>query len=277
MSNTPRDVPDSLRKNPELDAWIRVDADARSITVRTGKVELGQGITTALALIAAEELDVSLARMRVECADSTRPPFEFLTVGSMSVETSGVSLRLAAAEARRCLLALAAEQLGVQPDSLVVDDGVIRSSRCERTTDYWQLAAGRRFQQQVRADTAPKAPGARKLVGRRAQRVDMEALVYAERRFVNDLARPDMLHARSVRPLYPGARLVSVDLEPVRSLPGVVHVHRDGSYLGVIAQREEQAIHAAERLHALAQYEHEATLPAGRDLPGLLRERVFGS
>jgi CO/xanthine dehydrogenase Mo-binding subunit len=270
-------LPDSLRKNPDLDSWLQLDADTRTVRVRTGKVELGQGITTALALIVAEELDVSLQRIRVECADSARPPFEFLTVGSMSVETSGVSLRLAAAEARDCLLARAAEALGVEQSSLQVQDGEIRSPHGERRTDYWQLARGRRFERQVSGAIAPKPARDHRLVGQRAQRVDMAELVFGERRFVNDLTRPGMLHARSVRCVRPGARLVSVELESVRRLPGVVHVQRDGSFLAVVAEREEQAQAAAQRLAELAQYDQGASLADSRGLPERLPEHVFGS
>ena len=270
-------LPDSLRRNPDLDSWIRIDADGRSVTVRTGKVELGQGIATALALIAAEELDVRLERIRVEHADSAHPPFEFLTVGSMSVETSGMSLRLAAAEARHVLLTRAAELLGVPLESLRVEDGEIRGARGEQRTDYWQLMAGRRFERQVSGAIAPKPAAAHGIVGRRAQRLELQALVFGEQRFVNDLTRPGMLHARCVRHVRPGARLAHVDLEPVRALPGVVHVHRDGSFLAVVARREEQAVHAAQRLSELASYTHEGQLPELARLSELLRERVFGS
>src|SRR5262245_50354642 len=135
-------LPPNLQQNPRLSDWIRVDA-SDTITVRTGKVELGQGITTALALIAAEELDVSLERIRIETADTARPPNEFMTVGSMSIETSGVAVRQAAAEARKHLLVRAASALDVPETELSVDDGVV--SGHGRTVSYWELMHGQSF------------------------------------------------------------------------------------------------------------------------------------
>ena len=112
MSEPERPLPGHLARQPELDTWLRIDADG-TVTLCTGKVELGQGLKTAIARIGAEELDVSLARIRVETADSAHGPNEFMTVGSMSIEESGTAMRLVAAEARQHLLELAAQRLRV--------------------------------------------------------------------------------------------------------------------------------------------------------------------
>jgi CO/xanthine dehydrogenase Mo-binding subunit len=135
------ELPGSLAENRELDLWLRIDP-RDTITLFTGKVELGQGLRTAIARIGAEELDVSLARVRVETADTARGPKEGLTAGSMSIEQSGSAMRQATAEARARLLALAAVELGTTPDQLTVEDGRIVSARGGET-DYWRLLGGR--------------------------------------------------------------------------------------------------------------------------------------
>ena len=127
LSQEPARLPGSLQTNRMLDAWIRIAADGK-VTVFTGKVELGQGIVTALAQIAAEELDVPLAQVTMVPADTGRTPNEGQTAGSQSIENSGTALRMAGAEVRAILLELAAERFGVGADTLKVADGVITAS-----------------------------------------------------------------------------------------------------------------------------------------------------
>ena len=129
----------SLRFTPDLDSWIRIHRDG-TVTVFTGKVELGQGLKSAIARIGAEEMDVSLERVRVQTADTACSPNEFFTVGSQSMEDSGTAVRQAAAEARRHLLELASERLGVPVDRLQVEDGTIKVPNSELHTTYWELA-----------------------------------------------------------------------------------------------------------------------------------------
>ena len=126
------ELPASLKRNPALDLWVRVDP-RDTITVRTGKVEIGQGILTALTLIAAEELDVEPARVRIETAVTGRSPNELITAGSMSVEDSGSALRQACAQARRIMLEHAASDLGVELAALRVDGR--RDRRAGRESD----------------------------------------------------------------------------------------------------------------------------------------------
>jgi len=269
-------LPASLQANPQLDDWIRIDPEG-TITVRTGKVELGQGIRTAVALIAAEELDVSPARMRVQGADSARPPVEFMTVGSMSIEQSGAAVRQAAAEARRLLLARAAEQLGVEVAALSVDDGVVRAGNGQGSVSYWTLMAGARFEHVLTTLAVPKSPEAYRVVGLPAQRIDLPAIAFGTHRFVQDLAPEGVLHARVVRPPSPRAKLRAVDVAAAQALPGVVTVVRDGSFLAVVAEREEQAIAAAEALRASADFEATVALPAQDGVHAQLRANVVGS
>ncbi|HSM56614.1 MAG TPA: 2Fe-2S iron-sulfur cluster-binding protein, partial [Candidatus Sulfomarinibacteraceae bacterium] len=246
------DLPRALVDTPELDRWIRVNED-ETITIFTGKVEYGQGLKTAIAQIGAEELQVNLERVRVVMADTAQTPDEGLTVGSMSLETSGKAVRWAAAAARRHLLALAFEELEAGcagPDELHVDDGTISDPASGRNATYWQLLGGRRFGLRVTGAARPLPPEQHRVVGHPAQRLDLPPKVSGEPVFVHDLELPGMVHARVVRPPWPGARLVAMDDAPVAQMPGVLKVVRDGSFLGVIAEREEQALAAAEALRS---------------------------
>ena len=229
-------LPPSLQQNPNLDSWVRINTDG-TITLFTGKVEFGQGIKTALAQIGAEELDVSLERIRVAAADTDCSPDEGLTVGSMSLETSGSAIRYAAAEARHILLSIAFEELEAPRDRLIVIDGIISDPHTGRNTTYWDLFGGQNFGRQVTGLVQPKKPDQHTLVGQAAKNLDLLDKITGSPCFVHDLDLPGMVHARVVRPPHYTARLASVDAEAVNNLPGVLKVVRDGSFLAVIAQR----------------------------------------
>jgi CO/xanthine dehydrogenase Mo-binding subunit len=238
-------LPGSLAENRMLDAWIRIDADG-SATIFPGKVELGQGITTALTQIAAEELDLPLARVRVLTTDTSRSPNEGVTAGSQSIEYGGTALRLASAEVRGILLDLAAKRLGVATDTLTVVDGTIRSDG--RKVGYGELAAEVDLDREATAKIAPKPPAAHKIVGKSIPRFDIPNKVTGGVAYVQDMRLPGMVHGRIVRPPRPGSKLDNVDEAAVKSMPGVIAVVRDGSFLGVVAEREEQAIKARQAL-----------------------------
>ena len=139
-------LPRSLANQPELDAWIRISSD-NTVTIFTGKVELGQGITTALAQIAAEELNLSLDQIEMVSGDTARTPDEGSTTGSRSIEVSGAAVRAAAAEARGILLDLAAQKLAVAPEKLEIKEGVIRpQGKTQPRVSYGELIGDRRFQ-----------------------------------------------------------------------------------------------------------------------------------
>ncbi|HEY8368001.1 MAG TPA: molybdopterin cofactor-binding domain-containing protein [Thermodesulfobacteriota bacterium] len=250
----------SLGRTPALDAWIRVAPDG-TVTVFTGKVELGQGILTALAQIAADELDVAIERVRVVSADTARTPDEGYTAGSMSVETSGAALRQAAAEVRRILLDLAAERLSVPVERLEVDDGAITVRGSGTRTSYWALANDVRLHREATGAARPKPPSRHRLVGRSVPRLDIPRKVTGGASYVHDLRLPGMLFGRVCRPPSFGARLLSVDEAAVRAMPGVVALVRDGDFLAVAAEREEQAIAAVERLRQAARWREAPTLP----------------
>jgi nicotinate dehydrogenase subunit B len=255
----PAALPGSLAGNRMLDAWIRIAADGGA-TVCTGKVELGQGIVTALAQIAAEELDLPLARLHMISGDTEKTPNEGITSGSQSIENGGVALRLAGAEVRAILIDLAAKRLGVEASGLAVADGVISTADGRKVT-YGELARDADLHREVTAKAKPKSPTAHRIVGKSIARFDIPGKVTGGVAYVQDLRLPGMLHGRVVRPPSYGAKLTAIDEAKIKAMPGVVAVVRDGSFLGVIAEREEQAIRASVALGDTAKWTAGPPLP----------------
>lgn len=252
----------SSSAQPDLDAWLRVNDD-ETVTIFSGKVELGQGIKTALAQIAADELDLSMERIRVVTADTARTPDEGGTTGSRSLETSGVAIRLAAAEARSHMLSLAFEVLeSLTPaEDLDVQDGVITDKRSGRRTSYWELMAGRRFDRRINMRRSSKAHTLYQHVGSSTRRVDLLAKVTGGAPYVHDLELPGMLHARVVRPPNYHAQLASIDVAEIQAMPGILAVVRDGRFLAVIAEREDQALRAHDQAREIATWRDAGSLP----------------
>ncbi len=264
-------LPGSLERYKRLDSWIRINADG-TVTVFTGKVEIGQGIKTALAQIAADELDVAPGRIEMVTADTGITPDEGVTAGSLSLLQSGNAIRQAAAEARAYMVAMAAARLGVAADALQVTDGTVRmKSGSGGQVSYWELLGGRFFQYEATGQVKPKTPDQYKVVGQRMPRLDIPAKMTGGVAYVQDIRLPGMLHARVVRPPSYGARLRGLDVSATQKMPGVVKVVRDGSFLAVIAHREEQAIAAADRLRGDAKWDEPRTLPDRESIYDVLR------
>lgn len=253
-------LPGSLNANRMLDGWIRINAN-NTVTVFTGKCEIGQGILTALAQIAADELDVAYERVEIVSADTARTPNEGMTAGSLSVEMSGSALRFACAEARATLLAAAAQKLNVAVEKLSVNDGAISASPVRLT--YWDVAKDVNFKREATGGAKPKPATQHKVIGKSVPRRDFPAKVTGGAAFVQDMRLPGMVHGRVVRPPSYRAQLQSVDEAAVKAMPGVVAVMRDGGFLAVAAEREEQAIKAAQALRASAKWSETPDLPPG--------------
>ncbi|MFQ5660603.1 MAG: molybdopterin cofactor-binding domain-containing protein [Gammaproteobacteria bacterium] len=251
----------SLQKNSDLDDWLVICTDGRVI-VRTGKVELGQRISTALAIIAAEELDVDPARIEVQAADTRTAPDEHYTAGSMSLEHSGTAIRQMAAQARQLLLQKAAQALSIPVSELDVNDGRICQAGGGSGISYWELQGGQPFKVKVNGQARTKSPHRYRLIGRAAEPRNIKELITGRARFLHDMDLPGMVHGRVVRPPGYHARLKEVKLDKVRHLSGVLQVVRDGHFLGVIAEREEQAVKAARSLTRHARWYNGLELPA---------------
>lgn len=254
-----RKLPGSLDANRRLDRWLCINHDG-TVTVTPGKVEIGQGILTALVQIVAEELDIRVGRIRLAPATTAFSPDEGITSGSRSIQESGLALRHAAAEARSLLLERAAQKLGVTLENLTVVDGVI-TARSGGSVTYWELATPDLLAHEAGFDVVAKLPAEHAVVGTSLARIDIFGKISGKPSYVQDMALPGMLHGRIARPPGPRARLKSVNVREVEQMPGVVAVVRDGSFLGVIAQREEQAIRAERRLARIAQWDAGAALP----------------
>jgi CO/xanthine dehydrogenase Mo-binding subunit len=256
--------PGSLKTSPYLDSWIRIDADG-GITVCTGKAELGQGFRTAFQQIAAEELDVAFASLKVVTADTSLTANEGYTSGSHSMQDSGTAIQNAAAQARELLVAeaarrfdLPAEQLRTENAEVVAPDG--------RRLGYGELVAGDLLHVQAQAKSRLKDPATFKVMGQPVPRVDIPAKVTGGAAYVQDMRLPGMVHARMVRPPSYGAELVECDTSAVEKMPGVVSVIRDGNVLAVAAEKEFQSIKAMRALSAAAKWKETASLPDQDDL-----------
>jgi len=230
----PAPLPGSLQTNRMLSGWLRINADG-SVTMMTGKIELGQGITTALCQIVSDELDIDYKRIKVISGDTALTPNEGVTSGSLSIQDSGTALRFASAEARDILMQAASAKLGVPADQLRVEDGTI-SGPAGRTT-YWELTTVPADKREATAKAKPKAVAGHKLIGQSVQRRDIPPKVTGGVVYVQDIRLPGMLYGRVVRPPSPGAKLAAVDEGAVRRMPGVVAVVRDGNFLGVVVRR----------------------------------------
>jgi len=264
----PPPPPGSLKGAPYLDSWFRLDADG-AITVFTGKAELGQGFKTACQQIAAEELDVPFASLKLVTADTSRTANEGYTSGSNSMKDSGTAVQHAAAQVRALLIAEAARRLELPAENLKTDNGAVIAPDGRRL-GYGELVAGEMLHVQAQAKSALKDPAAYRVIGQPVPRVDIPAKVTGGAAYVQDIRLPGMLHARVVRPPGYGAELTACDTSAVEKMPGVVKIVRDGNFLAVIAAKEYQAVKAMQTLASAAKWKETARLPKQDNLPAVL-------
>jgi nicotinate dehydrogenase subunit B len=264
-------LPASLKANPRLDRWLRFCSDG-SVEVRTGKVELGQGILTALAQIAADELDVPLDRVRVLAADTANAPDEAVTSGSRSVQDSGAALRQVCAEARALHLAEAARRWQVAPSVLRVQAGVIGAEDGRRCT-YVELADAALLAAQASGGTVPKRPAQHHIVGQSVPRRQVSDTVAGRARYIHDLVLDGILHGRVLHPPHADAELVHSDSAPARALDGVHAVVQDGRLFGVLADSTHHVEQARARLARSIEWRDGARLPDRQGLAAWLRRQ----
>ena len=256
----------SLAANPVLSSWLAFSPDG-TVTIRPGKVEYGQGVWTALAQVAAEELDVALARVTVAPVSTGTSPDEGVTSGSLSIQHSGSALRQACAQARALLLAEAAGKLGTAAAELAVEDGQILAAGQPTGLNYWSLAGPGLLDREASDPVPVKPPDRWSVAGRSAPRLDLPDKVTGRPRFLHDMVLPGMLYGRVVRPPAVVAELLSTG-DP--DLPPDVIVVRDGSFLGVVAATDSRALRAARLVAKAAQWQVTESLPDDRDLKGFL-------
>jgi len=260
--------PGSLATTPLLDSWIRIDVDG-SITVFTGKAELGQGFKTAFQQVAAEELDVSFESLKVITADTSLTANEGYTAGSHSMQDSGTAIQNAAAQARDLLVAEAAKRLDLPAENLRTENGAVISSDGRRL-GYGDLVAAGMLHVQAQPKSKLKDPATFKVMGKPIPRVDIPAKVTGGAAYVQDMRLSGMVHARIVRPPSYGAQLTDCDTSAIEKLPGVVKVVRDGNFLAVVAKKEFQSVKAMNALAAVAKWKETPSLPKQDDLLAVL-------
>jgi len=265
---SPTVLPQSLRTTPRLDRWVRFNVD-RTVTVFSGKVELGQGIETAIAQIAADELDVDLERLSLVAGDTTQSPDEWYTAGSQSIEVGGLAMRLVCAEVRRLFLEAAARELEVNAAELRVRDGTIEVAGTDLRTSYWDLASRVSLARDATGAAAPKAAADLGLIGKSAPRRDLRTKVTGSA-YVHDLELPGMVFGRVLRPPSYSARLAAFDADAIRAMPGVVAVMVSGNFIGLCAEREEQAVSALQAARRAASWKEESSLPSSTEVRDIL-------
>ncbi len=265
-------LPPTLAANPRLSGWLKFSRDG-FVQLSPGKVEIGQGIVTALAQIAADELDVDIARIRMVATGTPTSPNEGTTSGSLSVEQSGTSVRYAAAQARSIYLSAAAQRLGVAPESLSVEDGTIVGPGNLRTS-YWELADDSLLARDATPGIAAKAPGARRLAGTPAARLDLPDKVFGRPRFIHQLAlagHAARARAEAARPWAPSSRR-SMRSQRARCR-ACIAVVRDGNFIGVVAETEAAAEAGLAALRKGAAWDAGAGLPDETKLSAWLKSQ----
>ncbi len=244
MSAAAAALPPLLEQNPRLDQWVRFAAPGR-VTVSTGRVEIGQGVLTAMRQIAAEELDIAPERIVLQTGDTDLTPNEGYTAGSQSIQFGGVALRLACAEVRALFLDHAAVSFGYARADLAVRDGAITRGGAPTGQDYWSLAGAIDLSRPATGRAPIKAASEHRVVGGNAPRVDLAAKVFGEPIFVHDLKLDGMVHARVVRQPRRGAAIGSIDENAIRrAAKGPIELIRDGNFLAILGT-DETVVEAA--------------------------------
>jgi CO/xanthine dehydrogenase Mo-binding subunit len=274
-ASSPAPLPVNLAANPVLSSWVRLSAEGH-VSISPGKVEIGQGIVTALAQIAADELDVDIGRVQMVRASTAASPNEGVTSGSLSVQQSGRAVRQACAEVRQIFLAAASDRLGVGIDALAIADGTISGPGNVRTS-YWELAGEISLDREATPGAVPKLSTQRMLAGSSVQRLDIPDKVFAHPRFIHDSALPEMLHGRVLRSEMSGAKLSELKEEGARAVAGLIAIARDGNFAGVVAETEDAAEAALTALRKDARWSGGETLPDENELPAFLKTQPVES
>jgi CO/xanthine dehydrogenase Mo-binding subunit len=256
----------SLAANPLISSWLTVQEDG-TVILRVGKVELGQGIHTALSQIAIGELGLPPGKLVVAPVSTAGSPDEGFTAGSLSTQVSGAAVRAACATARRLFIETAAAKAGVPARSLSVIDGDIRTPEGEIVGSYGSLAG------QVDLDFEAAEPSQETDGSAQPdlQRLDLPDKIFGRPRFIQDLELPGMLHARVIRPPLLRAVLREIPADACVSLAPSVQVVRDGNFLAVLSEREEAAAAAADALTQRVTWEPAEDLPDQSRLAAWLR------
>ena len=254
------ELPGDLKDNPMLSAWLRINADG-TVTLMIGKVELGQGNVTAVAQVCADELGIDLERLKIISGDTALVPNEGVTAGSQSMPNCAPAVQQASAEVREILLGLAATKLGQPVDGLKINDGTITAANGKSVT-YWILVTGKELEHEATGVAKLRPMSEHRYIGKSIPRLDIPGMMTGAAVYVQDMKPKGTVFGSVVRPPAYGGKLTELDTTAVKKMPGVIKIVRDGSFLGVVAEREEQATAAASALGKAAKWKVEK-LPAG--------------
>ncbi|RYZ45884.1 MAG: xanthine dehydrogenase family protein molybdopterin-binding subunit, partial [Sphingobacteriales bacterium] len=263
------ELPEVLRRHPSLSAWLEVLANG-SVRIFTGKVELGQGLCGAIAQVTAEELDMKVSQVEVVIADTRRTPNEGFTGGSFSTENSVLSIRYAAAAARRELMDLAAAALKVPINDLQMADGKVSVKPDGRSMSFFALLEGRILMSEVRLPLQLKPKEQYHTAGKSVHREDFKKMIIGAETYIQDLRFPEMLHARTVSPPAYDSRLLGYD-ESILNKVSVLKTIVNGSFLAVICEDEYQAVKAQQQLSEKARWSESQKTTAAKSMPELLK------
>ncbi len=269
--NTP--LPLSVVNNRRLDRWVRFDTDRR-VQLSVGKVEIGQGVLTALSQIAAEELDVGLGRIAILAGDTDAAPDEGSTSSSQSIEMSGASVRLVMAEVRARVLERLARRLNCSPADLTIEDGEFLRGDAPTGFDYWNFASEEDLAHEAEGNATPKPHTAYRIVGQSAPRIDLPAKLTGAG-FIHDIIRPDLLHARILRQPGRFASLAALDEAGLRrAARGDYRILRIGDFVAFVGADETAVQRAAAAAPAHASWENARSFTAEQGEAGWLVGRA---
>jgi CO/xanthine dehydrogenase Mo-binding subunit len=230
-----------------VDGFVALAPDG-TVSVYSGKVDLGTGTHTALRQIAAEELCVPLEKVHLIEGDTALTPDQGPTWGSLTIQAGGMQIRRACATAREALIARASEKVGVPKESLYAKDGAIVRLGSEAAVPYAKLISGQRLEMKIDDKVPLKRPATYTIVGQPIRRADIPAKVTGRFTYMHDVKMPGMLHARVVRPAAMKASLVSIDDSAAKKVPGYVATVRKGNFVAAVAKDEWAAIRCANAL-----------------------------
>ncbi|WP_408596192.1 molybdopterin cofactor-binding domain-containing protein [Limnohabitans sp.] len=270
----------SLDKNPTIGHWLDF-SQPNQVTLSVGKVDFGQGISTALAQIAAEELQVDLHQMIQRPINTQDSPDEGVTSGSFSIEHSGEAVRMACATLKAIAIERFCAATQATPSSVTVQQGVLRSSATPQVMSYWDLQLDDQSATPVVQHPRQPTPGGMRYVGTPVPRLDLEKKLFGGASFIQDLVVEGMLHCRILRAPNRAGRIDTVDEAGFRLRFPEVELIRDGSFIGVLAKREEQAVASIAHLDTRVTWHMPASLPDCDDLQTFLtsapsEQRIVG-
>jgi isoquinoline 1-oxidoreductase len=258
----------------DIDAWIHID-EAGAITVLTGKVEVGQNVRTSLTQTVADELHVPISSIRMVMGDTDLTPFDMGTFGSRSIPTMAPQLRKAAAAAREMLVAMAAEQLNLQPSDLRIVDARFVNHDKSKTLTLAEVAKGRKLVKVIPENIAVTQPADWTIAGTSATKVNASDFVTGRHRYTSDINREGMLSGKVVRPSAFNATLSSLDVKAAEAIPGV-KVVVDGDFIGVVAPDQQAANRAASVITAGWKSPDQSSQASNATLFDLLRKPTTG-